>query len=72
MMRDTPNPVACRRLKSTKMIIRTTIRKSGTGADREADLHAVRAAEKLLWYIAIANVFVYLLRYGISTGHRLI
>ncbi len=72
MMRDTPHPVACRRSKSTKMIIRTTITKSGTGADGEANLHAVRTAEQLLWYIAIANVFVYLLRYGIPTGHRLI
>lgn len=27
MMRDTRNPVACRRSKSTKMIIRTTITK---------------------------------------------
>ncbi len=54
------------------MIIRTTITKKRKGADREADLHAVRAAEQTAVDIAIANVFVYLLRYGILDWSRLI
>ncbi|NYY81570.1 hypothetical protein DMI65_25095 [Escherichia coli] len=65
MMRDTPKSCGLPPIEEYKMIIRTTITKSGTGADREADLHAYVLPNKLLWYIAIANVFVYLLRYGI-------
>ncbi len=48
------------------MIIRTTITKK---AEQELTAKQIFMQyvlpNKLLWYIAIANVFVYLLRYGI-------
>ena len=48
------------------MIIRTTITKSGTGADGEANLHAVRTAEQTaVAYRHRQRVRLYLLRYGI-------
>lgn len=46
MMRDTPQSCGLPPIEEYKMIIRTTITKSGTGADCEANLHAVRAAEQ--------------------------
>lgn len=46
MMRDTPQSCGLPPIEEYKMIIRTTITKSGTGADGEANLHAVRTAEQ--------------------------
>ncbi len=64
-MRDTPQSCGLPRSKSTKMITRTTITKKRNRNDGEADLHAVRVAEQIAVVYRIANVFVYLLRYGI-------
>ncbi len=65
MMRDTRSPAVCRRLKNIKRLPGRLQRKARRRADGEADFMQYILPNKLLWYIAIANVFVYLLRYGI-------
>ena len=65
MMRDTRNPAACRQSKSIKRLPGRLQRKHEQELTAKQIFMQYILPNKLLWYIAVANVFVYLLRYGI-------